>query len=149
MERNRQFLEWHWLLFLLRMWNQNFFCFRTGKFSSAAPTNATLDKGLELNEVFANHSEDNEIYPLTVTEIVDAQKADTKLKDFFKLNATLDKGLEIRIIEDQKCICNKERLVIPKLLQRRATMWYHHYLQHLEHDRLERTMNAAIYWKCI
>jgi hypothetical protein len=71
-----------------------------------------------LNEVFANHSKDNEIYPLTVTKIVDTQKADNKLKEFFKLNATLDKGLELRIIEDQKCICNKGRLVIPKPLQR-------------------------------
>ncbi len=50
---------------------------------------------IQLNEVFANHSEDDEIYPLTVTEIVDAQKADTKLKDFFKPNATLDKDLEL------------------------------------------------------
>jgi len=50
---------------------------------------------IQLNEVFANHSKDDEIYPLTVTEIVDAQKADTKLKDFFKPNATLDKGLEL------------------------------------------------------
>ena len=83
---------------------------------------------IQMNEVFANHSKDNEIYPLTVTEIVDAQKADNKLKDFFKPNATLDKGLELQIIEDQKCICNKGRLVIPKPLQRRATMWYHHYL---------------------
>ena len=102
---------------------------------------------IQLNEVFANHSKDDEIYPLTVTEIVDAQKADTKLKEFFKPNATPDTGLEIRIIEDQKCICNKGRLVIPKPLQRRATMWYHHYLQHPGHTRLEETMNAAIYWK--
>jgi hypothetical protein len=50
---------------------------------------------IQLNAVFANHSEDNEIYPLTVTEIVDAQKADTKLKELFKPNASLDKGLEL------------------------------------------------------
>jgi hypothetical protein len=102
---------------------------------------------IQLNEVFANHSKDNEIYPLTITEIVNAQKADNKLKEFFKPNATLDKGLELQIIEDQKCICNKRRLVIPKPLQRRATMWYHHYLQHPGHTRLEEMMNAAIYWK--
>jgi hypothetical protein len=48
-----------------------------------------------LNEVFTNHSKDNNIYPLTVTEIVDTQKADNKLKEFFKTNATLDKGLEL------------------------------------------------------
>jgi hypothetical protein len=51
------------------------------------------------------------------------------------------------MIKDQKCICNKGRLVIPKPLQRWATMWYHHYLQHLGHTRLEEMMNAAIYWK--
>jgi hypothetical protein len=102
---------------------------------------------IQLNEVFANHSEDNEIYPLTITEIVDAQKADTKLEEFFKPYATLDTGLELRMIEDQKCICNKGRLVIPKPLQRQATMWYHHYLQHPGHTHLEEMMNAAIYWK--
>jgi hypothetical protein len=32
-------------------------------------------------------------------------------------------------------------------LQRRATIWYHHYLQHPEHTRLKETMKAAIYWK--
>ncbi len=50
---------------------------------------------IQLNEVFTNHSKDDEIYPSTVTEIADAQKADTKLKEFFKPNATLDKGLEL------------------------------------------------------
>ncbi len=50
---------------------------------------------IQLNEAFANHSKDDEIYPLIVTEIVNAQKADTKFKEFFKPNATLDKGLEL------------------------------------------------------
>ncbi len=50
---------------------------------------------IQLNEVFANHSKDSEIYPLTSTEIVDAPKADNKLEEFFKPNATLDKGLEL------------------------------------------------------
>jgi hypothetical protein len=47
-----------------------------------------------MNEVFSNCSKEYEIYPLTVIEIVDTHKADTKLKEFFKHNATLDKGLE-------------------------------------------------------
>ncbi len=50
---------------------------------------------IQIFEVFANHSEEDEIYHLTVTEIVDAQKADTKLKEFFIHDATLDKGLEL------------------------------------------------------
>ncbi len=73
---------------------------------------------IQMNEVFANCSEEDKIYPLTVKEIIEAQKADNKLKHFFKCNATLDKGLELQIIEDQECICNKGRLVIPTPLQR-------------------------------
>jgi hypothetical protein len=72
------------------------------------------------DEVFTNHSEEDEIYPPTVKEIIEAQKADRNLKHFFKHNATLDKRLEFQIIEDQKCICNKGRLVIPRSLQWQA-----------------------------
>ncbi len=100
-----------------------------------------------MNQVFVNCSEEVEIYPLTVKEIVEAQKADTKLKHFFKSNAVLDKGLELQLIENESCICCKGRLVIPKPLQSCAVMWYHHYLQHPGHTHLEETMKAAIYWK--
>ena len=37
---------------------------------------------IQMNQVFANRSEEDEIFPLTVKEIVDAQKADAKLKHF-------------------------------------------------------------------
>ncbi len=100
-----------------------------------------------MNHVFANCSEEDEIYPLTVKEIVEAQKTDAKLKHFFKHNATLEKGLELLIIEDEKCICNKGKLVIPKPLHQHAVMWYCHYLQHLGHTCLEESMKAVIYWK--
>jgi hypothetical protein len=62
---------------------------------SEAQENPDKNNIIHLNEVFANHSKDNEIYPLTITEIVDAQKADNKLKELFKPNATLDQGLEL------------------------------------------------------
>jgi hypothetical protein len=102
---------------------------------------------IQMNQVFANRSEEDEIYLLTVKEIVEAQKADTKLTHLFKSNAVLDKGLELQLTENKSCICNKGRLVIPKPLQRRAVMWYHHYLQHPRHTHLKETMKAAIYWK--
>jgi hypothetical protein len=38
----------------------------------------------QMNQVFANRSEEDEIYPLTVKEIVEAQKADTKLKHLLR-----------------------------------------------------------------
>jgi hypothetical protein len=100
-----------------------------------------------MNQVFANRSEEDEIYPPTVKEIVEAQKADSKLKHFFKSNAVLDKGLELQLIENESCICHKGQLVIPKPLQSREVMWHHRYLQHPGHTRLEETMKAAIYWK--
>ena len=96
---------------------------------------------------YLQSNKEDKFYPLTVKEIIEAQKVDKKLKHFFKHNATLDKGLELQIIKDQKCICNKGRLVIPMLLQRQAMMWYHHYLQHPGHTCLEEMMNTAIYWK--
>jgi hypothetical protein len=62
---------------------------------------------IQMNQVFANRSEEDEIYPLTVKEIAEKQKADTKLKHFFKSNAVLDKGLELQLIENESCICHK------------------------------------------
>ena len=38
---------------------------------------------IEMNHVFANHSEEEEIFPLMVKEIVAAQKADPILKHCF------------------------------------------------------------------
>ena len=99
---------------------------------------------IEMNHVFANRSEEDEIFPLTVKEIVEAQKADPILKHLFKSNAVLSKGLELQLVENESCICHEGRLVIPKPLQWHATIWYHHYLQHPGHTRLEETMKAAI-----
>jgi hypothetical protein len=75
---------------------------------------------IETNHVFANRSEEDEISPLTVKEIVKAQKADPILKHLFKSNAVLSKGLELQLVENESCICHEGKLVIPKPLQRRA-----------------------------
>jgi ethanolamine ammonia-lyase small subunit len=87
----------------------------------------TLAK-VKMNAVFANCSEDKEIYPLTTHEIADAQRTDATYKHLFKHNA----------VEHNMC------------LQRRSASYpYHHYLQHPEHtsrrddescDVLERYM---------
>jgi len=97
--------------------------------------------------VFANCSKDDKIYPLTVSEIAEAQKADAEFKHCLKRNAVIGNGLEIKLVENTKCVCKEGRLVISKPLQRRAVMWYHHYLQQPGHTRLEETINAAMYWK--
>ncbi len=58
-----------------------------------------------MSEVFANQSKEDNMYPLTTEEIVDAQWADTSLKHLFKRNAVIDQGLEIKFIENTNCVC--------------------------------------------
>ncbi len=100
-----------------------------------------------MNEVFVNCSDEDEIYRLTTEEIAEAQRADASLKQLFKRNAVIDQGLEIKLIENTTCVCKYGRLVIPKPLQVHAVKWYHHYLQHPGHTRLEEMMNAGMYRK--
>jgi hypothetical protein len=69
-----------------------------------------------MNEVFANCSDEDEIYPLTTEEIAEAQRDDASLKHRFKRNAGIDQGLEIKLIENTTCVCKDGWLVIPKPL---------------------------------
>jgi hypothetical protein len=111
---------------------------------TSTPTHAYC---FHTNAVFANCSEEDGIYPLTTEEIAEAQQADSSLKHLFKRNAVIDQGFKIKLIENTTCVCKDGWLVIPKPLQIHAVKWYHHYLQHPGHTRLEGTMNAAMYRK--
>jgi hypothetical protein len=86
--------------------------------------------------VFANRSEEEEIYPLTIKEIAEAQNKE-KIKD---------KSFKSVLIENISVLCKDGKPVIPKFLQHRAVSWYHHYLQHPGNTRLEETLRAAMYW---
>jgi hypothetical protein len=97
--------------------------------------------------VFANCSKEEEIFPFTTPEIAEAQNANIKLKHCFMCNAVLDKGLEVRLIDNTYVVCKDGKMIIPKPLQRRAVLWYHHYLQHPGHTQLEETIKATMYWK--
>ena len=88
--------------------------------------------------IFANHSEDNEIFPLRVTEIARAQSEDKLLKIYFTNNSPND--YTTQIYKDTEVICKDGKIVIPKKLQQRAVMWYHHYLQHPGQTRIEETL---------
>ena len=95
-----------------------------------------------MNNVFANCSEEEEIYPLTVKEIAEAQKRD-KLS---KATAIKEK-YEKTPIKKISVFCKTGKLVIPRSLQYHAVSWYHHYQQHPGNTRLEETLKAAMYWK--
>jgi hypothetical protein len=51
------------------------------------------------------------------------------------------------LIEDTKMLCKNGKIIIPAFLRHRAVSWYHHYLQHPGHLRLEETMRSMMYWK--
>ncbi len=100
------------------------------------------------NLVFAHHKEEKEVYPLTLTEIADAQHKDRELKVHFKKNAIMPhKDMGIQLIEDTKVLCKKGKVRIPTSLCQRAVKWYHHYLQHPGQLCLEETMRSVMYWK--
>ncbi len=68
---------------------------------ASTPTQAHC---FHMNEVFANHSDEDKIYPLTTVEIAAAQRDDASLKYLFKRNAVIDQGLEIKLIENTTCV---------------------------------------------
>jgi hypothetical protein len=88
-----------------------------------------------------------ELYPLTLTEIADAQRKDQELKAYFKKNAIMpQKDMGIQLIEVTKVLCKNGKVIIPKSLRQRAVKWYHHYLQYPGHSCLEETMRSVIVW---
>jgi hypothetical protein len=102
-------------------------------------------KHKDWNLVCANHGEEDEIYPLTIIEIAEAQKKDPKLKIYFEQNAkTPEKVMSFQLIENTKVFCKDNKLIIPASLQHRAVSWYLHYLQHPGHLHLEETMRSVM-----
>ena len=48
---------------------------------------------------------------------------------------------QISLVGDTESLTNSQlRFVLPPPLQKRAFQWYHHYLQHPGHTRLEETL---------
>jgi len=67
-------------------------------------------------------------------------KERSNIKIYYKQNAkTPEKGMHFQLIENTKVLCKEHKLVIPASLQHRAVSWYHQYLQHPGHSRLEET----------
>jgi hypothetical protein len=50
------------------------------------------DKPKDLNFAFANHGEEDKIYPLTTKEIAEAQHKDQESKAYYKNNAIMPKS---------------------------------------------------------
>ena len=103
------------------------------------------DKHDDWNLLFSHHKGEDEIYPLTLIEIADAQHKNQELKVYYKKNAKMpQKDLSFQLIEDTKVQCKNGKIIIPTSLRHRAVS---HYLQHPGHSRLEETMRSMMYWK--
>jgi hypothetical protein len=101
------------------------------------------------NLVFTHHKEEDEIYPLTLTETADAQHKDQELKVYFKKNAKMpQKDIDLHLIEDTKVLCKNGKNNDSYISKTQGSVsWYHHYLQHPGHSHLEEMMRAVMYWK--
>ncbi len=63
------------------------------------------NKPEDLYFMFANHGEEDEIYPLTTIEIAEAQRKDQELKVYYKKNARMPKNdMCLQLIEDTKVL---------------------------------------------
>jgi hypothetical protein len=63
------------------------------------------------NLVFAHHEEEDEIYPLTLTEIANAHCKEQELKVYFKKNAKMpQKDIGLHLIEDTKVLCKNGKV---------------------------------------
>ncbi len=79
------------------------------------------------NFVFAHHKEEDEIYPLTLIEIAEAQHNNQELKVYYKKSTQMpQKDVYFHLIEDTKVLCKNGKIIIPASLRRRAVSWYHH-----------------------
>ena len=100
----------------------------------------------QMNLVFANHGQEEDIHPLITIEIAKAQKKDRQLKIYFKKDAmSSKKDISLKIIDDTQVLCKNDKLIIPASLQHRAVSWYHHYLQHPGHSQLKETTRSVMY----
>jgi hypothetical protein len=75
--------------------------------------------------VFANRSEETDIFPLTVKEIAASQQKDVTLEKLAQKFI-----YKVELVENVEVLCKDVKLGIPKDLQSHAVAWYHHYLQH-------------------
>ncbi len=98
-------------------------------------------KDMDLNYVFAIHSDEEEMFPPTISEIAEEQHKDKALQQQIKSSKLVD-----QLIENTIVLCKEGKLVIPTTLQHKAVAWYHHYLQRPGHTCLEEMLKAVMHW---
>ena len=90
-------------------WKAVLKCFCSCKQDSPESKNASLD----YNSVFDSRGKEDqeEIYPLTVTEIADAQRADKHLRNFFMRGGAKASTFEVSLVEETKVRTEDSKLI--------------------------------------
>ena len=78
----------------------------------ATSAESTLDHQEQIHMVFANHSKEGVIYPLSVKVIAQPEKYNAVLK---KLH--MHDKYSTQLIEDTQLLCKDDKVVIPTILQ--------------------------------
>ena len=73
--------------------------------------NSSKENNMDLNQVFANRSDKEDIYPLTVREIAEEQIKDKGLQQQKVIS-----NFEETRIENTYVLCKKGKMIIPKTL---------------------------------
>lgn len=119
----------------------------TELYEPSANQHQVLDK---FKYLFASSKTDENIYPVTISEISDSQSRHRTYKKYFKKKSFKNRDYKITpkvVTTTTVLVFDKKRLVIPtEEMQSRIIQWYHHYLQHPGENRLEETLVAAMYW---
>ena len=114
-----------------------------------------VEDKMSILDIFANISKEEEIFPLTISEIAREQHIHRSTKVYFSQGNTtrrkktkkMDKRISLQIIDDTKVLVyDNYRLAIPGTdLQSQVVQWYHYYLQHPGHSRLEETLSTVMW----
>ena len=109
-------------------------------------------EGNSLNELFGAEDERFDLppdaYPLRFHTIDKAQREDPDIisalkKDSSKLYLKTFHGGG----KNRDLVCYKDKILMPKLLQKRTVQWYHDMLCHPGKTRTEATISQHFYWK--
>ena len=120
----------------------------------AMSANGSTRNCMSVNHVFATvEGSEEEIYPPTINEIAQEQRRDRKLKKYFKSTLRAnekDKFHSLKVIDETNLVVYKnDKIVVPQVLQSKIIQWYHHYLLHPGHTRLEETIAQTMYWRSL
>ena len=101
--------------------------------------------------VNASARDEDEIYPITVSEIPAAQQKHRVYKRYFKDEPFQDKDplTSLKLTSETKVLVyNDKHLVIPTTnMQLKAVQWYHHYLQHPDEKQLAKNIVSIMWWR--